>query len=377
MSKIENTKYYSKCVGNLCRGCNMCVQGKKLVMFVTGICGQDCYYCPLSTEKKNKDKVWANERPILEDSELLAECNSMRARGCGITGGDPLSKLDRTIHYIELLKKEYGQHFHIHLYTPLLLLTHKTMVKLYKAGLDEIRFHPEFDKPNEWVKIEQAIDFGWDVGVEIPVVPGKEKEIKQMIDYLDGKIKFLNLNELEISETNSAELGRRDLAVKDDVSYGISGSEELAIRLLKYCSDKKLIVHYCTSKLKDKVQLSNRIKRTAKTVKRKFDIVTPEGTLVRGAIYLRELRPGAGYRKKIQEANKEEILKKLKILKEKIQKKYNIRDDMLEIDSLKLRIITGPRLVKIFKQYTRAIVEEYPTYDQMEVELRFLPVKIE
>ena len=374
---MEKTKYYSYKNNQLTKGCQLCVEGKKLVLFITGLCNKSCWYCPLSEEKYKKDVQFANERTINTDQDLIEEAKTMQACGVGITGGDPLKRLDLTLHYITLLKTKFGQNFHIHLYTPLLLLTHKTMVKLYKAGLDEIRFHPEFDKPNEWVKIEQAIDFGWDVGVEIPVVPGKEKEIKQMIDYLDGKIKFLNLNELEISETNSAELGRRDLAVKDDVSYGISGSEELAIRLLKYCSDKKLIVHYCTSKLKDKVQLSNRIKRTAKTVKRKFDIVTPEGTLVRGAIFLRELRPGAGYRKKIQEANKEEILKKLKILKEKIQKKYNIRDDMLEIDSLKLRIITGPRLVKIFKQYTRAIVEEYPTYDQMEVELRFLPVKIE
>lgn len=376
MKKIENTNYYSKCVGKLSKGCNMCVQGKKLVLFVTGVCGRNCYYCPLSTEKKNVDKVWANERAIFEDSEILSECDNMRARGCGITGGDPLTRMDRTIYYIKLLKKNYGKHFHTHLYTPLVNVTKSNLTELYKAGLDEIRFHPEFDKPDEWIKIEQALNFDWEVGVEIPVIPDKEKKIKQLIDYLDGKIKFLNLNELEISETNSAELGRRDLIVKDDTSYGISGSEEVAIELLKYCKDKELNVHYCTSKLKDKVQLTNRVKRTAKTVRRKFDLVTENGTIVRGAVYLKELKPDIGYRRKIQEANKEEIIKKLEILKKTIMKEYNVREDMLEIDPLKLRIITGPRLVKNFKHHIRAIVEEYPTYDQMEVELRFLPIKV-
>ncbi len=296
MTKIELTKFYSYKVGKLCKGCNMCVQGKKLVLFVTGVCTHDCYYCPISAEKKNKDVVFANERPVHSDSDLLAEANSMRARGAGFTGGDPLSRLDRTISYIKLLKGQFGKHFHTHLYTPMNLVTKATMKKLYQAGLDEIRFHPDFDDAEGWDKISYALDYDWDVGVEIPVIPNKENEIKKLIDYISGKVQFLNLNELEVSETNHAALGEKGYEVKDDVSYGIDGSEKLAMELLKYCSDKDLDVHYCTAKLKDKVQMANRIKRTAKTVKNDFDMVTKNGTIVRGAVYLPELKPGVGYR---------------------------------------------------------------------------------
>jgi pyruvate formate-lyase activating enzyme-like uncharacterized protein len=357
MRRKEKTKYYSYKLGSMPKGCNMCVQGKKLVMFVTGVCARGCYYCPLSAEKKNKDKVFANERPVSDPSDVIAEAKTMRARGAGITGGDPLARLDRTIEYIKLFKKEFG--------------------KLYQAGLDEIRFHPSFDDSKSWEKISLALDWDWDVGVEIPVVPDKEKEIRKLIDYLDGKIKFLNLNELEISETNHAELGKRGYEVKDSVSYGIGGSEELAFKLIEYCKNKKINVHYCTSKLKDKVQMANRIRRTARTVKNKFDLLTKNGTLVRGAVYIKEMKPGVGYRRKLAEADKGELLPKLEQLMVELKKEFRVRDDMIKVDENKLRLITSPRTVKRFKKnkersYSVAIVEEYPTFDQMEVELRFL-----
>ncbi len=350
----------------------MCVQGKKLVLFVTGMCSRGCYYCPLSTEKKNVDRVWANEWLIENDEELIKEAESMQARGAGITGGDPFLRLERTCKYIRMLKDKFGEHFHIHLYAPLCNVTVDAMKQLHAAGLNEIRFHPDFDDIKPWKTIEEALKLSWDVGVEIPVVPDKGSEIKKLIDFLDKKIKFLNLNELEISETNAAMLGERNFQVKDEVSYGIGGSEELALELLEYCKDKSLDVHYCTSHLKDKVQLANRVKRTAKNIKHKFDLVTKNGMIVRGAIFLEELKPGMGYRKEIAAADKNKILKKLEALMAEVKQKFKVRDDMIAIDPLKLRLITSPRQVKWYKGYCRAVVEEYPTHDQMEVELRFL-----
>ncbi len=71
------------------------------------------------------------------------------------------------------------------------------------------------------------------------------------------------------------------------------------------------------------------------------------------------------------------MLEKLEKLMTKLKKDFRVRDDMIKVDSLKLRLITSPRTVKRFKKakvrsYSVAIVEEYPTHDQMEVELRFL-----
>ena len=194
-----------------------------------------------------------------------------------------------------------------------------------------------------------------------------------MIDFIDGKVRFLNLNELEISDSNANRLSELGFYCKDDISYGIKDSEELALELLKYCENKSLDVHYCTVKLKDSVQLANRIKKRAKNVKESFDEITKEGTLIRGAIYLKELKPGFGYRKKLDEIkNKGEIINKLKNIKDKL----NIKD--IKIDERKLRLLTSLRNLKLLKNKIKemnlvsAKVEESPTWDQFEIEIEFL-----
>ena len=63
---------------------------------------------------------------------LLEEARLTRACGAGITGGDPLMDLDRCVDYITLLKKEFGKRFHIHLYTPLKLVS---MSRLWLASI--------------------------------------------------------------------------------------------------------------------------------------------------------------------------------------------------------------------------------------------------
>ena len=172
---IEKTKFYSWKNGNLCRGCKLCVKGEKLVLFITGICPRNCWYCSISEKKKNKDVIFANERPITKVEEAIEEAKLCDAAGAGITGGDPLSKLDRTLEYIKALKNEFKD-FHIHLYTSLDLVNEDKLKQLFEAGLDEIRFHPVLDDNTDWHKIDLALEYDWDVGLEIPAVPDKEKE---------------------------------------------------------------------------------------------------------------------------------------------------------------------------------------------------------
>ncbi len=373
--KPKKTPYYSYSVGDLAKGCKLCVQGKKLVLFITGICGVGCDFCPVSDTKHQKDDVYADEWKIDKDQDIITEAKAINAKGAGITGGDPLVKIERCVKYIKLLKKEFGNHFHIHLYAPLNLVNKENLEKLYEAGLDEIRFHPNLKNKKLWKRIELAQDFNWDIGIEIPVLPNKEKQIIKLIDYIKDKVKFLNLNELEISDSNAQKLIKQGHVPKDEISYGVKGSEELALKLLDFCGkETKLNVHYCTTTLKDKVQLGNRLKRRAKNIAKPYDIIKPDGTLVRGAIYLKSLKPDFGYRKKLAKLTKKqksEALGKLKKLKQQIQKQYRIRDNLLHIDEQKLRILTSTKKIKKIKSHCRAIVREYPTHDQMEVEVDF------
>jgi len=379
--KIRDTSYHSIRIGRLPNGCRLCVKGSKLVLLVTGLCTSRCWYCPLSDVKRNRNVTVANEWWISEDKDIIEEAKLCNSLGAGFTGGDPLIVLDRTVRYIKMLKKEFGKDFHIHLYTPGNLATKERLKKLYDAGLDEIRFHcPE---KKYWRMIKNALEFDWDIGCEIPVIPGKKKEIIEFIDYIDSiGVDFLNLNELEISETNVGEMRKRGFVPKNDISYAVKGSDKLAKELLKYCSkNNSLRVHYCTVKLKDGIQLANRLKRRAKNVSRDYDIVTKEGLLIRGAIYLWDIYPTFGYNKKLKGMKNREktvILSKLKKIIKTIKDKFDIPEELIELDERKLRILTGGWIVKEIADDLKlmglkpAIVEEYPTWDGLCVDLEFL-----
>ncbi len=378
MAKIKKTKHYSYTIKDLPKGCQRCVTGEKLVLFLTGLCAKRCYFCPIAETRMNKDVVFANEWKIEKWQDVVEEARLCGAKGAGITGGDPLVKLDRVIKYITIFKNKFSKDFHIHLYTPLKLVTPAKLERLYEAGLDEIRFHPDLDYPEEWKKIEMALPFRWDVGVEIPVLPDREKETVQLIDYIKDKVKFLNLNELEMSPSNADEMMKKGLETRSLESSAVKGSQELAMKLLKRLQRTKLQVHFCTVKLKDAVQLTNRIKRRAASVKQDFDEVTQDGLLYRGVVYLKELVPSFSYGLMLTTANHKPIVKKLYKLKKEIQRKFNIPNAYIAVDAKKLRLMTSVSAIRHISPYLKregyvpAKVLEYPTWDGLEVDVEFL-----
>ena len=390
--KLQKTPYYSYKIGSLPKGCQMCVKGEKLVLFITGLCPRSCYFCPISDKKYKKDVTYADEWPTTDINQIVKEAKLISAKGAGLTGGDPLCKLQRTISYIKALKKQFGKEFHIHLYTSLDLVTENNLKKLYNSGLDEIRIHLDFEDNKLWAKLALPLAFEWDVGIEIPVIPSKEAEIKKIIQIIDNinknsenKIKFLNLNELEIADNKVSKLAKLGYKTKDQFSYAIKGSNELALKLLSFIMDKKikLNVHYCTATLKDKVQLANRIKRRAKNTAKPSDIINKDGTLTRGVIYLEELKPSFNYNsmlKEIKQAKRNNIIKKLNIIKNQLKQDFKIKNEVIDVDKNKLRILTSVKEIRTInknskllnKELILAIVTEYPTHDQLKLDIEFL-----
>jgi len=177
-----------------------------MVLFVTGLCGRGCFYWPVSDEKKEKDVVFANERCVENDEDLIEEAISMKALGTGITGGEPLLRLDRVIHYIRLLKNRFGSSHHIHLYTAL-APENDILESLKNSGLDEIRFHPpvhlwpDINNTEYRSCIISAHKLGLSAGIEIPSICSDYEAILSLLEEMGG---FLNLNELEFSDTNAA-----------------------------------------------------------------------------------------------------------------------------------------------------------------------------
>src|SRR3989338_8033366 len=228
---MKKTKYYSYKIGNLPKGCQLCVKGAKEVVFITGLCPRSCYFCPISDKKYQKDVIYADEWPTKNIKDIIKEAKLIKAQGAGFTGGDPLCRLKRTIFFLRKLKNIFGKKFHIHLYTSLDLSNKDNLKKLYAAGLDEIRFHIGLDSSRLWDKIQLALHYNWDVGIEIPVIPRKEINIRKLVIFIDNinkksknKIQFLNLNELEIADNKASKLSKLGYRTKDALSYGVKGS---------------------------------------------------------------------------------------------------------------------------------------------------------
>jgi pyruvate formate-lyase activating enzyme-like uncharacterized protein len=263
-------------------GCRLCHQGAKLVLFVTGVCNRYCFYCPVSEERKGVDTVYANERRVDSDEDLIEQARRMSALGTGITGGEPLLRLERTLDYIRLLKKTFGKGHHIHLYT-CTVPSEETLKKLKEAGLDEIRMHPSKDLWDHFYgsayhrALQQAIRLGMSAGIEIPAL-ASVPEIERAVAEAGG---FLNLNELEFSETNCEAMNKQGFALRDDLSNAVQGSEQVAREIVL---NSIANTRYCSSRFKDAVQLRERLKRTASNVARPFDEVTDDGTIICGEI---------------------------------------------------------------------------------------------
>jgi pyruvate formate-lyase activating enzyme-like uncharacterized protein len=115
---------------------------------------------------------------------------------------------------------------------------------------------------------------GFDIGIEVPALPGLEGLIPAL-PYLD----FLNINELEWGESNAYQMRERGYELADELHNAIEGAQGWAEELCRH--DK---VHWCSSAFKDSVQLRERLKRIAQNTARPFDEITGDGTIVYGVI---------------------------------------------------------------------------------------------
>jgi hypothetical protein len=342
--KIQKTAGESLATGKLPAGCDLCIEGRKLVLFVTGLCNQNCYYCTISEGRWQKDEVWANERKVGKPEDIVEEARICRARGAGITGGEPLMRLDRVVEYIKLLKREFGKQFHIHLYTNGTLVNEETLKKLNDAGLDELRIHMNKEA------VKQALQFhNWRIGMEVPCMPGEEKKLCGLVDYLESiGAHFLNLNELEFSERNILPMETLGMTQCTDSLTAVQGSRETAETVLKYAEEKALPVHFCTARLKLDYQLRNRLINRAKSIRRPFEKVTNNGFLRKGVV-----EGGTA-------VEMAEELKRLKVPEKMFC--HNNKTNRIEMSEETARILAKKSKFKV------SVVEEYPSAEPWDWE---------
>ncbi len=367
MQKIHKLPENSSFIGKLPEGCKYCGPGQKMVLLITGRCACRCFYCPLSFKKRGKDVIYANELNVTKLDEILLEAKAISAKGTGITGGDPMHRPELTLRAIKLLKKNFGDEHHIHLYTAGKFKP-DYITKLASAGLDELRVHPPV---HTWKNIRSdfkylirsALKTEMLVGSEIPVLPGYENIIFKYIHSLDLLgVNFLNLNELEFSESNWENLHNRGYEQKDQLANTVKDSESLAMKILTELSrehDLEMNIHYCSARFKDRQQLTNRLKRRAKNTKKPYYLLTDDGTFLIGII----------------EASPSRNIKDLLGIRNILLKEYDVPGKLMNLNTNLNRLEVAPWVLEGLRVWLEDklgercfIIEEYPTADRLEVE---------
>lgn len=351
-------------VGKLPVGCRLCAKGSKMVLFVTGLCDSSCYYCPLSQNKAGHDVVFADEMPVSDENDILFEAKAIRSEGAGISGGDPLCQLERTLGYIELLKKEYGTSFHTHLYTSQTDISEVDLQRLKNAGLDEIRFHPQ---TNDWSGIQRAVQVGLDVGLEVPALPGKQEKLIELAKHAEEiGVSFLNINELEASETNFEKLVSLGMKLTSMECASIEGSASTAAEVLEWAKDnlQNLSVHFCSARFKDSVQMRKRLERRLEQTIREFEERDDTDPLLIVGV----VRAPHGSQLSSSE---------LESIHHILETQFGVPSNLLNLDEARKRIEIAPWVLDEIVETLRdtitdiadleiGIAFEYPTWDRLQ-----------
>jgi pyruvate formate-lyase activating enzyme-like uncharacterized protein len=195
-------------------------------------------------------------------------------------------------------------------------------------------------------------------GLEIPaVVDGKgegdsnSSGLGSLVDYaVREDLSFVNINELEASHTNMELFKKKGFELVGD-SMAVKGSRDLALDVMKNIEAKyplrKTVLHLCSSVYKDSIQLRHRLKRMAENLHKPYELVTDDGTLIRGII---------------ETPDAEEQIKMFR-------EEFSIPENLISFDGS--RIFVAPWVLEEIapdidqKCY---LSEVYPTWDGLEVE---------
>lgn len=363
--KIMELEGGSLLLGELPEGCIRCARGSKMVLLVTGLCGSSCFYCPLSGAKKDKDVIFADEMQVNDDYDIFIEADSISSEGAGISGGDPLCVLERTVHYIRMLKERYGPDYHIHLYTSKSDASDEAIWALKEAGLDEIRFHPQ---STDWSAVSAAVDLDLIVGIEVPSIPSRvDILMKNARRAEEMGVSFMNINELEASETNFASLVSRGLRLVSLEASAIAGSRETAEEFLGWASNatRNISIHFCSASYKDSIQMRNRLERRLKNIIRPFEERAENDPL----LILGIIRAPHGHT-----LTPSQLFEVANIL----QNEFDVPDDLLNVNTQKGRVEVAPWILDEIVDDLRnslimgttiemGIAYEYPSWDRLQV----------
>lgn len=256
----DDKSIYTKWISPACEACR---KGEDSLTFYLSLkCHRDCYYC-FNPNQEDYDHFIKNRRNCIAELDSIAK-SGRKLLFIALTGGEPLLHKKDSIEFFNYAKEKFPR-AHTRLYTSGDLLDSDTLEKLKQAKLDEIRFSIKLEDEEELRRkvldnMRLAKDYIPYTVVEMPVIPGTQKEMQELLEELnDIGISGINLLEFCFPNNNIEEFQKRSFTIKNPpfkVLYNywyagglpVAGSEEECLELLEYALDRKLRigVHYCS-----------------------------------------------------------------------------------------------------------------------------------
>lgn len=292
---------------NLSPGCRSCADGTWSCLFINGICRAGCFFCP--APQKDTGQPATSGVTFDRAQDYIDYLEAFRFEGVGISGGEPLRTPERTLSFITKIKKRFDDRIHLWLYTNGTLVDKEKLLRLKRAGLDEIRFNIVANG----YRLEPAataVGIIPVVTVEIPAIPEDFELMKRLIPEMkEVGISHLNLHQMRLTPHNHRNLSRRKYTYLHAPQIVVLESELTALRLMKFNEEQHihLPINYCAYIYKNRYQSRSARRRHGGLIKKSHEALTETGMIRSLAVSgdAANLRKLAGY---LQDQNCDPLL---------------------------------------------------------------------
>lgn len=263
--------------GPLSPGCLQCTSLAWSCLFISGRCNGRCFYCP--APQNMDDPPMSGSVPFHRAQDYADYVRFFGFGGASVSGGEPLLDFDKSLAFVQALRRTCDPALHIWLYTNGILVTQDKLQKLAAAGLNEIRF--DIGATDYDLRFAcQAAGIVATVTVEIPAVPEEAERLEALMPELTATgVSHLNLHQLRLTPHNARHLLEHDYTYIHGPKVTVLESELCALRLVARAAERKqaLAVNYCSFVYKYRFQSAASRKRFGVLLLENGELLTDSG----------------------------------------------------------------------------------------------------
>lgn len=258
-------------VGPLSSACVACATDEGSRTFYLSLaCNRNCYFCFNANQEDYEDGKRLKTHWRSELDEFLE--GPTPVTHVALTGGEPLLHPDEAVAFLEQAR-EKAPGAHLRLYTDGDFLTDELLGHLRDAGLTELRLSIKPDEEGASAealrRMELTKRYIPQVMVEMPVIPGTEDEMRDLLRGMDD-LGIFGINLLEFGypmgdwkpfAARGFRIANPPFSIPYNYRYAgglpIAGSELACLRLVEFALDEELSlgVHYCSLENKNRTQI--------------------------------------------------------------------------------------------------------------------------